>query len=156
MTLTAERPVTTDQPPVAAPTRILVTGSRTWKDEEFIRGCLDALVRSDWLGGNPQGWVLVHGACPEGVDAIADRWAVDRGIGRDPHPAKWKEFGKLAGFRRNAEMVQLGAAVCLAFLRVCEKPEHEKHRPHGTHGAADCAAKARTAGIPVWKHKEGW
>lgn len=96
--------------------RVLVTGSRNWSDRIAVFEALnDAFILS---GGY---LVLVHGACPTGADAQAEAWAVQmRGRGfsvkSEPHPADWKQFKKAAGFRRNAEMVKLGADLCLAFV----------------------------------------
>lgn len=100
--------------------RILITGSRNWDKEnsDFIVWCLWQSVIFD---KGPH--TLVSGACPTGVDRIAEdavmetmkehpgSWIIER------HPADWDKYGKAAGFRRNSEMVELGADVCLAFIR---------------------------------------
>jgi len=115
--------------------RVLVTGSRTWTDEQAIRTALAAVI---WPHG-PENVVIVHGACPVGADAIADRIATAWGGGLtvERHPADWERYGRAAGFRRNAEMVALDADVCLAFIR------------GGSRGASHCARLAGAAGIPV-------
>jgi hypothetical protein len=92
--------------------RILVTGSRDWDDEAAVRAALTGLV-----AGRPGPHVVVHGACPTGGDAIADRVAAELGLTVERHPARWRRYGRTAGYRRNAEMVALGADVCLAFIR---------------------------------------
>jgi len=51
--------------------RVLVTGSRTWTDEQAIRTALASVIR---LHG-PERVTVVHGACPRGADALADRIA---------------------------------------------------------------------------------
>lgn len=130
--------------------RVLITGSRTWKDHTPIHTALDGL-----LATHP-GLVLVHGACAQGADAIADRWARLRGIPDDRidrHPAEWRRYKGAAGYRRNAAMVQAGAHVCLAYIDLCAKPRCDKPMPHGSHGAEDCARKADAAGIPVHPHR---
>jgi hypothetical protein len=114
------------------PFRILVTGSRDWGDKQELRLALVAA----WTPYQESA-VIVHGACPSGADAMAAEWARDYGVRAEPHPADWEQFGKSAGFRRNAEMVALGANVCLAFIR------------NGSRGATHCAAEAQKAGIPV-------
>lgn len=111
--------------------RILVTGSRTWTDYKAIE---DALCRQDdW----PSEVTIVHGDCPSGADAIANRIALRVGWTVERHPADWKRYGKRAGYIRNAEMVKLGADVCLAFIK------------DGSKGATMCAELAEKAGIPT-------
>lgn len=118
------------------PYRILVTGSRDWDDPARLAFHLGLAVGAGLQEGRPV--VVVHGACPRGADDMADRMArAHEGIGVEPHPADWGQHGRAAGFRRNAEMVQLGADVCLAFIR------------NGSRGASHCADLAEKAGIPV-------
>lgn len=114
--------------------RILVTGSRTWTDRDAV---LTALSEAwDHLGQSPD-TVLVHGACPTGADTIADELWKILGYAVEPHPADWSRYGRAAGPKRNQEMVDAGADVCLAFL------------VPGSRGTADCARRAEKAGIPV-------
>ena len=116
--------------------RILVTGSRDWSHASAIYGELSRHLDAE------RTLVVVQGACPTGADAYADDWA-KCGVGRgfnvisEPHPADWTAFGKRAGFARNAEMVDLGADLCLAFIR--------DYSP----GATNCANLAAAHGIPT-------
>lgn len=120
------------------PYRVLVTGSRDWEDEKLVRREL-ARIRHET--GGPI--VVVHGACPRGADAQAARWVTDwpttgfDGVDVEAHPANWQLEGKRAGFIRNARMVNLGADVCLAFIK------------DGSRGASHTATLAEQAGIPV-------
>jgi hypothetical protein len=110
--------------------RILVTGSRTWDDGyAIITALLDCQPPDS--RAIP---VVIHGNA-EGADRLADDLARELGWGVEPHPADWKRYGKSAGPRRNAEMVALGADVCLAFIK------------GGSRGAANCADLAEKAGI---------
>lgn len=118
--------------------RILVTGSRDWSDwKALTHAIFDAVDTYDHV-------TVVHGACPTGADAMAD-WVAENllgfmeiaGAGAERHPAQWDKYGKAAGFRRNAEMVNLGADVCLAFIK------------NGSGGASHTASLAEKAGIPV-------
>lgn len=112
--------------------RILLTGSRDWRNDSLIN-----VVLAEALSQFP-GATLVHGACPSGADATADLiWHFCFGAPVERHPADWEKLGKRAGFVRNAEMVELGADVCLAFIR------------NGSKGATHTADLAEKAGIPV-------
>lgn len=79
--------------------------------------------------------VVVHGHCPTGADAIADVWCLRKDVRLERHPADWKRWGKAAGPKRNEEMVELGADVCLAFIKNKSK------------GATHCSDLAEAADI---------
>lgn len=53
---------------------------------------------------------VVSGGC-RGVDQAGEEWARLRGIPIKVFPADWKQFGKSAGFRRNAEMASYAEAL---------------------------------------------
>jgi SLOG family YspA-like protein len=110
--------------------RILVTGSRTWADAATIRRALHDAAR----GHNDV--TVVHGGA-DGADVLAHAAAQILGLSREVHRPDWRAHGPAAGFRRNTHMVQLGADLCLVF------------QAGNTRGTADCAAKARAAGIPT-------
>jgi len=88
----------------------------------------------------PEEIVIVHGDASRGADRMA------RDIARsvpwlteEPHPADWS-WGPGGGHERNQMMVDLGADVCLGFVRG-KSP-----------GTRDCMKRARQAGIPVIVH----
>lgn len=119
------------------PYRVLVTGSREWTDQAAIWQALADVVRQ--LPAD-RDLVLVHGACPRGADEMAHQWACGYGGVIEAHPANWVKHGKAAGFRRNAEMVNLGADICLAFIK------------DGSRGASHTADLAEKAGIPTRRY----
>lgn len=134
----------------AAPYRVLVTGSRDWDDVTTIGAAIEQAV----IDAGTRPVLVVHGDCPSGADRHADhyaRWMRGKGVNIDvePHAADWLIHGRAAGPRRNAAMVRLGADICLAFIGPCTKPSCRRPRPHGSHGATDCADRAEAAGITV-------
>lgn len=114
--------------------RVLITGSRTWTNATRIAEALDAVF-------DPQ-VVLVSGACKKGADRLCEQHWASRGGRVERWPADWDRYGKAAGTRRNQDMVNAGADLCLAFIRI------------GSRGASDCAYRAQCAGIPTTIYRE--
>lgn len=119
-----------------------MTGSRDWWPPSTV---------CQWLGyyhlctEADEVLTVVHGACPTGADQMASRWVdMKRGapfvvIG-EAHPAIWRPnriYNPQAGLLRNRKMVELGADICLAFIK------------NGSRGATHCAGLAEEAGIPT-------
>lgn len=118
--------------------RLLVTGSRNWDDVTTIKLALNKAV--NYLGDQV---TLVHGACPIGADDIADDLFTYANLGPvEAHPADWNTHGKRAGFLRNSLMVDLGADLCLAFIK------------NESRGATMTANLAEKVGIETWRYTE--
>jgi hypothetical protein len=95
--------------------------------------------------------ILVHGNAP-GFDTMCAAEAEARGWQPEPHDAKWQAnggFDKQAGHKRNQEMVDKGADVCLAGLMACDGRNCFLPPGHLTHGTADCLSRALLAGIQL-------
>lgn len=86
-------------------TRVIVCGSRRWRDRNRIATRLFDL---------PTDTTIVHGAA-QGADRIAHQEAEKLGLLVEPHPAEWGSLGKRAGLVRNEVMAGLGADLCIAF-----------------------------------------
>lgn len=122
--------------------RVLVTGSRKWTDWRAVYQVLTTLCVENNLMYPPDEYgntmpdpakiTVVHGNCPTGADRHADEWCIGSYFVAERHPADWNT-GKGAGFKRNAEMVNLGADLCLAFI---------KNNSKGATHTADLAEKA--------------
>jgi hypothetical protein len=67
----------------------------------------------------------------------------------EAHAADWHTHGKAAGFIRNDAMVNRGADACGAWIAACADRKCRRPRPHGSHGASQCAGLAEKAGIPL-------
>lgn len=123
--------------------RILVTGSRNYPHWNQVN---EALLAACAGHGNI---VIIHGACPTGADALADRFVAYQRVRVERYPADWDTHGRAAGPKRNAHMVSLGADVCLAFIGNCTSPRCRINGEHPSHGASGCADLAEAAGIPT-------
>lgn len=108
--------------------RVIVTGSRKWRDVKIIAWELSKL---------PKPTTIVHG-CATGADAIARSAAISLGhIPEDHWPDYMSYDTNSAPKLRNQEMVDAGADLCLAFPTP------------GSRGTWDCVERADEAGIPV-------
>jgi hypothetical protein len=138
----------------AVPYRLLITGSRTWRNVSLIGRVLSGVYRE-----HPDA-VLISGHCPDGADADGERWwavlcgypdagtAIDAGR-IEIHPADWARYGKRrAGPIRNAEMIKSGVSECVAFIMPC-KGGGSCSTPgaHDSHGAGGCYTLAVDAGV---------
>ncbi len=125
--------------------RVLVTGSRHHSDQVAVFRALDWVYQTALARFGVGQVVVVHGDCSRGADRFADLWVTRRGaagwmVDREPHRADWDKHGRAAGVIRNAEMVALGADVCLGFYR----------DGAGNVGTRDCVRRARAAKMPTW------
>jgi len=111
--------------------RILVSGSREWDDPLAIENAIIDL--KNWYPFIWEDVVIVHGDCPTGADAMAQKFADEVDLITERHPADWKQFGKFAGPKRNQEMVDSDINVVLAFPKGLSK---------GTRGTIKMAKEA--------------
>lgn len=118
------------------PYRLLVTGSRTWHDEDMIR---DALLAQWAAWGKPKNAVLVVGGA-DGADEIASQLWSRAGFPVETHAADWDNHGRRAGMVRNAEMVATGVDCAVAF------------QYGDTPGTRQCVDLIQRAGVPVQVH----
>lgn len=152
---------------------ILVTGSRTWKDEDAVWAAIAETIDA----GTELGYTTFevrHGTA-EGADRHAHNFCEDQAgwydnagfaLWESPQPADWSTckgprckpshrrtrrdgstYCPTAGLIRDDEMVAMGAHACLAFIDPCSKPYCRKPQPHGSHGATHTADQAEKAGI---------
>jgi len=117
--------------------RVLITGSREWNNISLIKSELNKLF-DNW--GTEV--ILISGHCPKGADAICENIGKELGWTLEIHPADWAQYGKPAGFIRNKNMVDLGADICLAFIR------------NGSRGASSTAKLAEEANIKTLRFIE--
>jgi hypothetical protein len=85
--------------------RVLVCGSRSWKDGRRIKARLKKL---------PRGSIIISGGA-KGADLLAA--TVARGLGFEVKEFKpdWEAFGKSAGLKRNIQMLEEKPHLVIAF-----------------------------------------
>jgi YspA, cpYpsA-related SLOG family len=106
--------------------RILITGDRHWRCDDLAAQILNRLL----VRYGPD-LVIVHGGAP-GVDQAFHVACQTLGVTVEPHLADWKGLGNIAGPKRNQEMVQAGADLCVALHRSLESSK----------GTKDCVRQA--------------
>jgi hypothetical protein len=126
----------------------LVTGSRDFKDREYIWRVLDHHMPS----------LIVHGGAT-GVDTLADQWAYWNGVPRTTFAIskkQWDEYGKAEGGHRNGDMV--------IYLRRFASVDHwgdfvwdgiDAIVFPGYTGTENMRRKLAEAGIPWWDYRDG-
>lgn len=82
----------------ALPARVIVAGSRSFVDGDFLSSKLDKLLGR--LGAET---VIVSGGA-RGADALGERYAATRGLVMMREPADWDRYGRAAGMIRNQHM----------------------------------------------------
>ncbi len=77
--------------------KVIVAGSRGIEDINIVAGAmvLCKFPITEIVSGTSRG-----------VDQLGEQWAQGQNIPIKRFPANWKEFGKGAGFKRNAEMAE--------------------------------------------------
>jgi hypothetical protein len=115
--------------------KIIVTGSRGWKDPAPVEAVIAGYVLL--AEGAGEQLEVVHGNQRKGLDGLADRIARRWGAKPIPVDAEWKRYGKAAGPKRNQRMLDEhpDAVAVWAF------------RAHGkSNGTDDTCEKAKAAG----------
>jgi hypothetical protein len=113
--------------------RVLVCGSRTFTDAQFVWDVLRAY--------KAHGVSVVITGMAKGADTHAVNWANANHITLHEYPADWKTHGKKAGVLRNQQMLNDEPHVVLAFV---DKPLEESK------GTADMVRRAMRANVPTY------
>ena len=107
--------------------KVIVAGSRKFKDYAFLSKTLDYLLR-DKVGAYE---IVIISGCAAGADTLGERWASERGWKVNKYPADWNGLGKAAGFIRNEQMAEAGDALVAFSI----------NRSRGTAHMIDCAKR---------------
>jgi hypothetical protein len=78
-------------------TRVIVTGSKTFEDYQFIRCKLDELL-------NDMKDVVILSGEETGIETLSEKYAVEKGLDISRFPINWDDHGRSAGIIRNGLM----------------------------------------------------
>ena len=124
---------------IKPPLRFLITGSRVWTNKDRMYWVFFELHKQ--LVNSNREAILVHGGAA-GADLMAKEIWEAFGRPTEQHLADWDKFGRSAGYVRNAQMIESGANLCVAFIK------------DDSRGASHCANIAAKAGIKVVRFTE--
>ena len=165
--MTTETQTQSTQVQIPAPVqhRVLVTGSREWVDYDLVDKALDAALALLQVPLTMQDTVTLIAGGARGLDTLAVVVAGGRGWKVEEHPAQWDKHTaacparhltpivqptcKMAGHRRNHEMIALGADLVIAF----PTGEEASGLSRGTWGCARAAMEAQLPTLVLWKEK---
>lgn len=92
--------------------KLAISGSRAIPDDhhhaQIIEHAIMSVVRKSALlipKDERHGFTVIHGACPTGADAIADRICRAHGVDVEKTPADWS-LGRKAGPLRNQKLAE--------------------------------------------------
>lgn len=156
--------------------RILITGSRSFADAQVAEDALNAALvlagsnasprpvstADEVAAASPVPGTLVHGAA-QGADLLLAGVAQTLGMAVEAHPAKWNEHSadcpawdlanttcRLAGFRRNTEMIRSGVTLAIAFPTHPQKLAPGQDKKNTSRGTWHCAEEAQKSGLTTF------
>lgn len=88
--------------------RVIIAGGRDFSDYELLKEKCDYYLQNKIREGRR---VVIISGHASGADSLGERYAQERGLQCEQHPADWKTHGKAAGPIRNAEMAAVADAL---------------------------------------------
>ena len=110
--------------------KLIVAGSRNFKDYEFVKNAIDNLPfkPDEIVSGNASG-----------VDQSGEKYAKEKGIDLVIFPANWTKHGKSGGCLRNERMINYADALLVIWDGESRGTQH-------------MISLAIDAGLKVWKY----
>ena len=85
--------------------KIAIIGSRNFTNYKLLQEILEQY--------QPKITLVVSGAA-KGADSLGEKWALENNIQTLIFPADWNQYGKIAGFIRNEDIIK-NCDCCVAF-----------------------------------------
>ena len=111
--------------------KIVFTGSRHYHCALTV---LDAL---DLINTRYSPYIVIHGDCGGMDKAVAEFYEIAPNVEVIAVPAEWEKYGRAAGPKRNAKMLDMEPDLVVGFLA------------RGSKGTKDCLRQARERKIPT-------
>ena len=76
--------------------KYIIAGGRDFNNRAIMNKILSKYI-------SPSSDIIISG-CAQGADTLGAEWAATHGVALQTFPAQWDQYGKAAGYIRNAEM----------------------------------------------------
>lgn len=87
--------------------KVIIAGGRDFHDYELLK------KKCDYYLQFIEDEITIISGMARGADSLGEKYAQERNLKIDSHPADWDKYGKSAGYKRNKEMVDIAsAAIC--------------------------------------------
>lgn len=83
--------------------RIIIAGSRDFNNYEFLKRKVLNIVKND---NRLKEYAKIISGCARGADTLGEQFVKEYNLEIKRFPANWDNFGKRAGYVRNAEMAK--------------------------------------------------
>lgn len=104
--------------------RVIIAGSRKYDDYQRLKEKCNRILSAKFA--DPEAEVIIVSGHASGADALGERYAAERSLKTDIHPADWNKYGRAAGPRRNAETAAVADAL-IAFPKAGEENRGTKN-----------------------------
>jgi len=87
--------------------KVIIAGGRTFDDYDLLKKSCDKYLKRKLKTDE----VIIISGTARGADRLGERYATERGLQIERHPANWTRNGKRAGYLRNQEMADVADAL---------------------------------------------
>lgn len=87
--------------------KVIIAGGRNFSDYGLLKERCDYFLQNKIKESR----VVIISGHATGADALGERYAQERGLSLDAHPADWNKHGRAAGPIRNKEMAEVADAL---------------------------------------------
>jgi YspA, cpYpsA-related SLOG family len=135
--------------------RILVFGSRTWRDmDKVFKAIIEVAIPVTGSVVRNTDITIVHGGA-DGADALASDLCQLWHVKEEVHLPNYDKHSDVAPLFRNTDMARSRLDVALGFINPCAKPGCKRVLGHDSHGSTDMLTKLAHYNVPTVVYREG-